>query len=189
MNGSFYRNAFSEEEKSMIQRIITSHETSDHVFCLSAEEARAFFVSDEDRVAEATSALVENGYRVMSWWTRSISTATNGKGVVEVESDGNVRSAGCVPDYKEMGVRPCICVDFKGNSPENLNLVMFGIDSNTDLDNEPDILQRIGSGGQVCAKCGHPAQYLASNGYCKTCVDVYCKEYYVNIFGVVVPDR
>lgn len=42
---------------------------------------------------------------------------------------------------------------------------------------------------KVCVKCGHPAEYLAANGYCKVCVDVYMKDYYIGLDGNVYPDR
>ena len=159
LNGTFYDTAFTDEERAMIQKMITSDKTEDDVFLLSAEEARGFFASDEERVAYPTAYMMEvmafNGWEGKGeWWTRSISTAANGKGVVEVECSGNVRSAGCAPDAPnaysngDVGVRPVICINLAGAVlAEAQNMSMFGFDSNTHLDNEPDIYDRNRYGG------------------------------------------
>lgn len=123
--------------------MITSDNTEDMVFLLSAEEARGFFSSDDSRVAYATEYVRKMSFHVYEgkgrWWTRSISTASDGKGVVIVQTDGNVRSAGCIPDANDVFVRPVVALNISGNTiPDAQNMSIFGYDSNHDLDNEPD---------------------------------------------------
>ena len=43
LNTDFYENAFNTVEQANIQLMLTSENTSDKIFCLSAEEARGFF--------------------------------------------------------------------------------------------------------------------------------------------------
>lgn len=152
LNNEFYNNALSEEERKCIQSMITSNETEDKIFCLSAEEARGLFTSNWYRIAYPTKKLLLNGFKVCAkdlpsgeWWTRSISTAKNGKGVVPVEGDGNVRSAGTnelAPaeyTYTDIGVRPVMCINISEVQEKAKNMNIFGFDSNTDLDNEPNL--------------------------------------------------
>lgn len=166
LNNDFLNQAFSSDEKSMIQKMITSNKTEDMVFLLSAEEARGFFASDDSRVAYITAYMEQmdfNGYDSKgTWWTRSISTASNGKGVVTVETSGNVRSAGCAPDVPnqhwsaDIGVRPVIALNISGNTiPEAQNISIFGYDSSRGLDNEPDKWSNksYGSSGGKCIVC------------------------------------
>lgn len=49
LNDDFLNKSFSDDEKSMIQKMITSDKTEDIVFLLSAEEARGFFSSDSSQ--------------------------------------------------------------------------------------------------------------------------------------------
>ena len=149
LNKEFYDQTFSREEKEKIQNVITSDATKDNVFLLSAEEARGFFTNDTSRIAYPTEAQVINGFSTFKsdnaaeWWTRSVSSASNGKGVVNVEDNGEVRSAGVSPDVPnkylkiDIGVRPAICININGTVKESLNLAVFGYDSNRGLDNEP----------------------------------------------------
>lgn len=163
LNNDFYKNAFSKSERKSIQRMITSEKTNDNVFCLSAEEARGLFPNDESRKACPTEALIKNEFKTWgdcgNWWTRSISTASDGKGVVPVEGDGNVRSAGTVPyycgSYTNIGARPAICVSLTTTSKKAQNMNRFGFDSNTDLDHEPDLWsgKSHSSSGSSSGKC------------------------------------
>lgn len=166
LNNDFLNQAFSSDEKNMIQKMITSDETEDMVFLLSAEEARGFFASDDTRVAYITEYMEQmdfNGYNSKGTWrTRSISTASNGKGVVIVETDGNVRSAGSAPDVpnryssSDIGVRPVISLNVSGNTiPEAQNMSIFGYDSNHGLDNEPNKWsnKNYGSSSGKCIMC------------------------------------
>ena len=174
LNDVFYDAAFSEAEKKNIQNMITSKNTEDNVFCLSAAEVRGLFPNQDDRQAYPTKYLIENGFNTWEdfgrWWTRSVSTAKNGKGVVPVTASGEVRSAGTVP-YDDEGVRPAICLNISGKTssqPQNMNL--FGFDSSGGLDNEPNkwgsgSSNSNGSGGK-CAMCngtGYVKYYYGSS--------------------------
>ncbi|MCI5934036.1 MAG: DUF6273 domain-containing protein [Lachnospiraceae bacterium] len=180
LNTDFYENAFNTEDQANIQLMLTSENTSDKIFCLSAEEARGFFGSDDSRRACPTAALLSNGFKAWEncgeWWTRSVSTASNGKGVVPVEADGNVRSAGTVPyhrrnAYTDIGVRPAICIKSSETTATAQNMSLFGYDSNTDLDNEPNLWgsgSHNGSGGSggkciVCNGTGYVKYYYGSS--------------------------
>lgn len=73
LNDNFYNEAFSSEEKASIQlthianddnlemRTFGGNDTDDYVFCLSIEEARNMFKSDEDRKTFATEYAVSLG--------------------------------------------------------------------------------------------------------------------------------
>ena len=170
LNEEFYKTSFTDKEKEHIQPVITSDKTKDSVFCPSAEEVRIFFKDQNDRIAYAVDAVLANGYEIFNedhsveWWTRSVSTAANGKGVVPVESDGNVRSAGTAPNVPNAyswgnyynGVRPAICISISGNiSSEPKNMDAFGCNSDNDLDNEPYIAPiSKGGSGRDCPCCG-----------------------------------
>lgn len=163
LNEEFLTTAFTEQEQARIQPMITSQETHDTVFLLSAEEARGFYASNEARVGYLTdyvNPLNSEDPKEGPWWTRSVSTASNGKGVVIVENDGNVRSAGCAPDvpneYSKMkvGVRPTICLSISGEiTEEPQNMSLFGYNSNTSLDREPNMWGSTGGGGGKCIVC------------------------------------
>lgn len=178
LNEDFYNSVFDDAEKAKIQRMITSDETDDLVFLLSAEEARFLFASGSMRIAYPTEHLLANGFKdsygIGEWWTRSVSTALNGKGVVIVESDGNVRSAGSNPlapeeyTYTDTGVRPVLCINLATCQEEAMNMELFGVDSNTDLDNEkmPVSGGNNSGGGTKCLVCngtGYVKYYYGSS--------------------------
>ena len=189
LNNDFLHESFSESEIKYIQEMITSDKTNDMIFCLSAEEARLLFSSDEKRIAKPTEKLINEGFKLSTnkagdWWTRSVSTASNGKGVVPVESNGNVRSAGTnelAPEeytYVDIGVRPSISINVNSVSSDAINMDIYGHDSNTGLDNEPNISSNSSpttkktnkcSGGAVGCRSGfHPCN-PNKNNYCVSC--------------------
>ena len=185
LNGDFLQNSFSAEEAKYIQNMITSTDTEDRVFLLSAEEARGLFANDESRVAYPTKAVQDSEYLIsstgtVSWWTRSVSQALNGQGVVPVEPLGDVRSAGCAEDapneysHYVIGPRPAICLFLDGVTDEAENMLIFGVDSNNGLNNEPRIYGSLpssggsgGSGGSgkcpVCNGTGYVRYYYGSS--------------------------
>lgn len=178
LNADFYKSAFNSKEKEKIQRMITSDATDDKIFLLSAEEARLFFDSDTMRIAHITDYLrsteFKDYYGRGEWWTRSVSTATNGKGVVNVETDGNVRSAGTNPlapeeyTYTDTGVRPVLCINLSGAEEDALNMAIFGHNSNQDLDNEPKPGGSSGSsGGGGSSSSGAKCPNCNGTGYAK----------------------
>ena len=78
LNGYFYNNAFSEDDKKCINLSNFSDvRTSDNVFLLSKEEAEKYFANNDERKCKATEYAVKNGAYVNSsngysvWWLRS----------------------------------------------------------------------------------------------------------------------
>lgn len=175
LNNDFYLNSFSDDERVKMQRVITSDETDDLIFLLSAEEARLLFKTNAMRIARITEYLKNKGYKDYhnngNWWTRSVSTATNGKGVVPVETEGNVRSAGTnylAPEkyvYTDTGVRPVICIDLAETTDEAVNMEIFGHNSADDLDNEP--MPSGGSSNTGSSNSGGKCLICNGSGYVK----------------------
>ena len=63
LNSAFYQNAFSDEEKSLIETVTVTNEIRDaqnKVFILNAPEARKYFTSDSSRIAEPTGFIKAN---------------------------------------------------------------------------------------------------------------------------------
>jgi len=182
LNDEFCQGAFSADENNMIQNMITSDETEDRLFLLSAEEARGLFPSDDQRIAFITEYMDSQDFEGIygyegqgAWWTRSVSTASNGKGVVIVTVGGSVRSTGCAPNVpnqyssQDVGMRPALCISLSGETTaEAQNMSLFGVDSNRDLDNEPNKWRGGSSGG-----------YSNSGGKCAICNGTgYVRYYY-----------
>lgn len=112
LNGTFYDEAFSDSEKSLIQTVTVKNpdnpehgtnggnDTEDKVFCLSLEEAQLYFKDADDRMAAPTeSALklgaeingevaLENGMNTGWWWLRSPASSANR--AADVDSYGNI---------------------------------------------------------------------------------------------------
>ena len=71
LNGDFYNNAFSEQEKKNINSF-----NGDNVFLLSMEEASKYFANNKERKCNATEKNKKNGAYVDAkgcsyWWLRS----------------------------------------------------------------------------------------------------------------------
>ncbi len=89
LNGEFFENTFSADEKAAIQVTATpnpnstvhgangGNDTEDKVFLLNVDEASALFADDESRKAEATPYAVAKGAFINErtgkawWWLRS----------------------------------------------------------------------------------------------------------------------
>lgn len=172
LNTGFYQNSFNAEEQANIQLILTSENTSDKVFCLSAKEAKGLFsLGDSSRIASTTAALLSNEFGGDEyWWTRSVSTTTKREGVVPVSNSGKVLSDdGLEPNHTKVGVRPVICITSSGTIEEAKNMRIFGYayDSNIDL-NEPNMRvssSNSGSSGKcyVCNGTGYVKYYYGSS--------------------------
>ena len=110
LNGEYYKNEFSEEEKKAI--IETNLEnpnnpeygtpggnnTKDRVFLLSIDEANRFFENDNDRAIGA------------SWWLRSPGCPSYY--AAYVSEDGSVQTFGNDPQFI-YAVRPALKIDLK----------------------------------------------------------------------------
>ena len=129
LNGTFYNQAFSFDEKAHIRTSTISNPdnptygtrggnaTTDKVFCLSIGEAWQFFSDDDGRTAEPTAHAKnrevfmsdENGCAV--WWLRS--PGDDRYSAAAVNTDGNVAENGwCVDDTKS-GVRPALYINLE----------------------------------------------------------------------------
>lgn len=159
MNSEFFNAAFSEKEKENIQKMITSDVTTDFVFCLSADEARKFFSSDEARAAELAQAVCMGRYIPSyedpgCWWTRS---AGYDRGIIVVNSKGDIYGSGRWLDEwndgDNVGVRPAIVLS-SSPSPAAQNMCLFGINSDTDLHHEPKPKGNSYSSNSKLRKCG-----------------------------------
>ena len=77
LNGDFYNNAFSVDDKKSINfSNLSDVGTSDNVFFLSEKEAEKYFTNGEERKCKATDYAVKNGAYVAGndyswWWLRS----------------------------------------------------------------------------------------------------------------------
>ena len=122
LNDDFLKNAFSEEER---QRIIVSEVpnynnhlygtnggfyTWDQIFCLSIEEAKSYFKSNDERRCQSTALLKaqrihvnEEGY--CSWWLRSPGIHQNYASYVMY--DGDIVENGFDLNCSDV-VRPCL---------------------------------------------------------------------------------
>ncbi|MCR5661440.1 MAG: DUF6273 domain-containing protein [bacterium] len=122
-NCVFLGNAFNDEELIMIawSKIITNDnpdfgakgcgETQDKVFCLSIDEAKKYFESDEARKCGPTAyAVSRDAYRVGNggcwFWLRSPGNYTSHAAVVD--GRGAVRSGGDSVGVKSLAVRPAL---------------------------------------------------------------------------------
>ena len=122
LNNEFYNQAFSSDEKKIIQKMLTSNETDDMVFLLSSEEVRKFLKSEENMVAYVT-AYVDSDKNTDYWLTRSWGYKNySSTGNVIVSSNGEMYVGGYCP-----GIRPVICVSISGETSETpQNMEIFG---------------------------------------------------------------
>lgn len=172
LNNEFYNLAFSSYEKKLIQKMITSDETSDMVFLLSAEEVDYFLLSN-NRVNENRGAST-------AWWTRSYasggwnSLVMSGGALLVWGTSPNL-SEKYVLSFYEVGVRPVICINIdESTHVDAQNMSRFGIDSNKDLyisggeweSNHPSSSGSSGSTSKKCIVCngtGHVRYYYGSS--------------------------
>lgn len=135
MNGTFLNNAFSTEERALIQSTTVSADknprystdpgtaTTDKVFLLSINEAEKYFNSDEARkcaptaYAKAQGAwLSDDTYKTQSgaatcwWWLRSPGNSQYIAAIVNI--GGLVYYTGYGVDYDNISVRPALWISF-----------------------------------------------------------------------------
>ncbi|MCI8698055.1 MAG: hypothetical protein HFF29_02950 [Oscillospiraceae bacterium] len=121
-----------EAERVLREYISEFGDDGDHVFLLSAQEARDLFSGEYDRRSASTKAASTLGDTTNSrWWTRSRTSSGTNQVVVAVENDGEIDS---VHPSHDSGVRPAICLNLSGQpSQEALDLKLFGFPSSTNL--------------------------------------------------------
>lgn len=129
LNSSFYSEAFTDEEKSLIELTDVNNsqtecfpwysttggnDTKDYVFLLSYREAmEQFFHDDKSRIVLPTKSAVENGANVdydgsCSWWLRS--PARDQCATIAVQSDGSLCDYASVNCF-DIIVRPALWLD------------------------------------------------------------------------------
>lgn len=125
LNDSFFREAFTEEERNMISKVTISPDkkandiinqgksTEDQVFCLSISEAKKYFPSDESRKSQGTSycftqGALEGKDKCCRWWLRSPVSSSH---VANVDSSGDIREQGSFSTLSFCTVRPALWVD------------------------------------------------------------------------------
>ena len=140
LNGTFYEQTFSEDEKKLIAltHVTTSdnprwgtdggNDTDDHVFLFSAAEAVDIFGAEQDepcdgRKVEVTEYAVSRGCwrsgmencknNCIAWWLRS--PGASGKSVACVFGDGTILDGdqSCYVTQGHYAVRPVLWVDLK----------------------------------------------------------------------------
>ena len=120
LNSEFYQNAFSEDERTIIEPYSTDSEPGDNVFVLSTEEAEKYL--SEENISKCsptpfakafgartrTKCRTENGELTCCYWLRS--KGWHNDFAAMIYYDGSVYMRGeCVDE--ELAVRPAIWVN------------------------------------------------------------------------------
>lgn len=115
LNNDFYKEAFSDEEKNLIQttnvvnkdntsyNIKSGNNTKDKVFLLSVDEANQYFISDSERES--------NKNKVDWWWLRSPGKSQSY--AAHIGSSGNVSDVGSKVGEAYFGVRPAMWISLE----------------------------------------------------------------------------
>lgn len=130
LNGYFYDEAFSDEEKSMIVRVKVTADanpdyatemgknTRDRVFILSVLEAQDYLPKDSGRICQPTAYADYEGVRYSGrnntcwWWLRS--SGGSSRRAAEICFDGTMDTLGKYVNNDHIGVRPAIWVTMDG---------------------------------------------------------------------------
>ena len=114
LNGTFWRTAFSSEEKNRIIATSLDEGCIDQVFLLNIAEAKKYFSSDNVRVCKPTEHTVANGvsdiFDTCCWWLRSISDIQT---IAVVRYDGSFDSFSYYSGYAHNAVRPAIRINLE----------------------------------------------------------------------------
>ena len=130
LNGYFYDEAFSDEEKSMIVRVkVTAdanpdyatemgNNTRDRVFILSVLEAQDYLPKDSGRICQPTAYADFEGVKYSGrnntcwWWLRSCGGSS--RRAAEICFDGTMDTLGKYINNDHIGVRPAIWITMDG---------------------------------------------------------------------------
>lgn len=99
LNGTFYNELFSDDEKKKI--IQNENDKDDKVFLLSISEAEELLPEDRDRIAFLNS-------KSFSWWLSSY--GQNKDSVAYVDPYGVIAKNGVFPDVYKKGIRPAMWI-------------------------------------------------------------------------------
>ena len=127
LNGEFYSNAFTSEEKEMIEVTEVKEETksflgllntaNDKVFVLSVNEAKEYLPTDRSKQAEPTMhAMKNNAYqntatKACFWWLRSPGVGERREALVDGE--GIIDTRGDIAYSNNVAVRPAMWIKLK----------------------------------------------------------------------------
>lgn len=116
LNGDFYQNAFSDEERTAIQTTVVQDyktditpggTTEDYIFILSLEQAFNYFSTDEDRIAQATDYAKKRKKFPANSWTLINSYLDDYKKYL-ISPEGNIDNKPRVNEAE--GIRPAVWV-------------------------------------------------------------------------------
>ena len=130
LNGSFIKEAFSDEEQAKIQTVTINAEknpqfstvdpgnnTQDKVFLLSISEAKKYFSSDKERQCDLVASTKRKYYinlndETSCWWLRSV--GAHSSLAAYVDSYGSINNYGCnvYNPVFSVTVWPALWVDF-----------------------------------------------------------------------------
>lgn len=124
LNADFYQEAFSKEERDIIQsRTVTAdknpryfmptgNDTQDYIFLLSIVEIEQYLKTDKERECTATEYTRAQGAFVVDgkcwWWTRSAGDLSNDTAIVF--TDGKIGYKGDDVNYTLDAVRPALWI-------------------------------------------------------------------------------
>lgn len=127
LNTSFYRYAFSKEEKEFILRtevmqesnpyfgIAGGRKTNDYLFILSASEVTDYLNENQTKSEMLIVDSFDGGTRIdrihYNWWLRT--PGIDPKKMCVVENDGTIDYKGIDMDMDEVGIRPALWIDFQ----------------------------------------------------------------------------
>ena len=126
LNGSFYSEAFAEQEKKQIKETIVSADknlrynvdsgeiTCDRIFLLSASEVEKYLPVEIHRLKKATSYAEKNGVYVNAdgicrWWLRT--SGHSQTTIAEVDYMGKIHYYGMNSGYSKCGVCPAMWIN------------------------------------------------------------------------------
>lgn len=138
LNGEFYDNAFSEDEKASVKE-----GENGLVTILSAEEAARYYEYDSWRAGVATEYAVSKGARVEEescwWWLRDAGSVDSSAAYVHF--NGSVQTKGFAVDYDAVAVRPVIWVsaDAETETEHTSSLVPDVSDVESGSDSSEDV--------------------------------------------------
>ena len=145
LNGAFYENSFSPEEKVRIQEVLNQNpdnpirgarggnDTKDRIFLLSIDEAEQYFRDDKARECRGTEYANANGAQISDvnkkcvWMLRSpgvhgftLETELDNEFSAEVRADGSVHSQGYFVSDTKSVIRPVFWMDLSGGEEKSV---------------------------------------------------------------------
>ena len=125
LNGEFLDSAFAEADKDRIRQTQTD-DSQDQIFVLSLNEAKRYFVNDNQRLCTATKYAVDQGAYVnpkngCSWWVLRTTGASSAH-ITNVFSDGSLDTQGGKLSDTRGVIRPAMWIDLSGETETVLKL-------------------------------------------------------------------